>query len=188
MPLVKSPTRKAFSENVSEMMHAGHPQKQALAAAYRNARKYGAKFANGGGVNVSGVNRNPTEAQKEAGNYKKAHVNVHGLDIAIENPRGSTRRGVSDDGKPWSVKMPDHYGYIKRSEGADGDHVDCYVGDNLSSNRVFIVNQQDADTKKFDEHKVMLGYPSKDSALSAYKRAFSDGRGHERIGSVKEMS
>lgn len=58
------------------------------------------------------VDRYPTDAEKEAGNYEKGHVIIQGLDISIENPKGSFRSGVDKDGKPWSVKMPSHYGYI----------------------------------------------------------------------------
>jgi len=130
----------------------------------------------------------PTDAQKAAGNYRKAHVNVQGLDIAIENPAGSTRSGVDPDGKPWSVEMPDHYGYVKRTEGADGDAVDVYIGPEPQAATVFVIDQQDADTKGFDEHKAMLGYPSEAEALAAYDAAFSDGRGPERRAAVTPMS
>jgi hypothetical protein len=127
------------------------------------------------------VNTNPTEAQKEAGNYKKGHTTFHGLDITIENPKGSSRNGVDGGGKRWSVTMPAHYGYIKRTEGADGDHVDVYLGPSSKSNKVFVVDQQDHRTKAFDEHKVMLGYDREQDALAAYKRAFYDVLGVDRI-------
>ena len=42
MPLVKgkkAKTRKGFSENVEREMHAGKPQKQAVAIAYSEARE-----------------------------------------------------------------------------------------------------------------------------------------------------
>lgn len=149
-------------------------------------------FSTGGRVSIDeaakSVSATPTLGQKEAGNYKKAHVRLHGMDIAIENPRGSERFGVDKGGKRWSVTMPDHYGYIKRTEGKDGDHVDCYIGPNESSTKVFIVDQKDAHSGRFDEHKVMLGYPNRDTALSAYKRAFSDGKGADRIGDVTAMN
>jgi len=134
------------------------------------------------------VNPTPTEAQKEAGNYKKRHMRMHGLDIAIENERGSTRSGVGRDGKRWSVTMPAAYGYIKRTEGADGDHVDCYVGPHQGSQRVFVIDQRDADTKRFDEHKCFIGFGSEEQVRATYKRAFSDGRAHERIGHIREFS
>lgn len=129
----------------------------------------------------------PTEAQKEAGNYKKHKLSYRGMTITIENPKGSKRSGKGGDGKVWSVTMPNHYGYVNGSEGHDGDHVDVYLGDTPSSETVYIVNQVDAETGKFDEHKCMLGYSSRSSAESAYKRAFSDGKGKDRMGSVVEM-
>jgi len=134
------------------------------------------------------VETNPTDAQKEAGNYRKGHTTFQGLGITIENPKGSKRSGVDGGGKRWSVTMPAHYGYIKRTEGADGDHVDVYLGPSKDSKRVFVVDQQDHRTKAFDEHKVMLGYEREADALAAYKRAFSDGNGGARIKHVTEMS
>ena len=130
----------------------------------------------------------PTEGQKEAGNYRKGKFTLHGMEIAVENPKGSERSGVDRDGKPWSVTMPATYGYIRRTEGADGDQVDVYVGPEPESEEVFVVDQVDADTRAFDEHKVMMGYPSEDAALADYDAAFNDGRGPERRGAVTPMS
>jgi len=39
MPLQKSSSKEAFSKNVAEMMHAGHPQDQSVAAAYSVKRE-----------------------------------------------------------------------------------------------------------------------------------------------------
>lgn len=180
MPLTKSSTDAAFSKNVAAERRAGKPRDQALAIAFRIKRE--AKRATGGRVSE------PSDAQKEAGNYKKDHGRIHGLDIAIENRKGATRSGTDKGGKSWSVTMPAHYGYIKRTEGADGDHVDCYLGPHSESSKVFIINQQHVDTGKFDEHKCMLGFNSAEEARATYRKGFSDGRGHERIGSMKEMS
>jgi Inorganic Pyrophosphatase len=69
-------------------------------------------------------------------------------------------------------------------KGADGDHLDVYLGPHLASKKVFIVNQVNADTKEWDEHKIMLGFGSLHQALSTYKKAFSDGKGADRIGSI----
>lgn len=129
----------------------------------------------------------PTEAQKEAGNYAKGHVRLRGMDISIENPAGSERTGVDRDGNPWSVTMPAHYGYVRGTEGADGDHVDVYIGPKPLSPTAYVVDQVDADTGDFDEHKAMLGFPDEASALQAYDAAFSDGRGPERRGAVTAM-
>lgn len=130
----------------------------------------------------------PTQAQKEAGNYKVGRVRVGGMDISIENPKGSERKGVDSDGEPWSVTMPAHYGYVRRTEGADGDHVDVYIGDNPESDKVFVVDQVDAKTGKFDEHKAILGANSLEEATRLYDAGFSDGKGPQRRGAVTEMS
>src|SRR6266853_361429 len=129
----------------------------------------------------------PTDGQKKAGNYKKRHITVHGLDISIENERGSTRSGTGKDGKKWSVKMPASYGYFRRSEGADGDHVDCYIGPHIKSPNVWVVDQVDADSKRWDEHKCFLGFASEAQVRRVYTAAFSDGKGHHRIGSIRKM-
>ena len=126
----------------------------------------------------------PSSAQKEAGNYRKGHIKLQGLNIAIENPRGSERKGVDANGKEWSHSMSDHYGYIKRTTGADGDQVDVYVGPEPFSQRVFVVDQKDQGSGKFDEHKVMLGYTSQAAAIKAYKSNFDKGWS---VGDVTEM-
>lgn len=130
---------------------------------------------------------NPTQAQIEAGNYGKGHVVIQGLKISIENPRGSTRSGVSD-GKPWSVKMPAHYGYINRTNGADGEHVDVYLGPNPDSTTVWVLNQVDATSGAWDEHKVFIGYDRLADAQYDYVNAFSDGKGALRMGSIVALS
>lgn len=143
--------------------------------------------ANGGRVDHRNIDPEPTQAQKEAGNYAKDHVRIHGLDITIENAKGGVRRGVDRGGKPWEVVMPAAYGYIKGTVGKDKDHVDVYLGDHLKSPHVFVVDQVDADSRKFDEHKVFIGFGSLRQAEKTYHKAFSDGRGHERIGHIAEM-
>jgi hypothetical protein len=127
----------------------------------------------------------PTQAQIEAGNYKKGHIKVHGLDIAVENPRGSERRGTDPDGKEWSHEMSDHYGYIKRTTGADNEQIDTYVGRNPESDQVFIVNQIDQKTDGFDEHKVMMGFKSQEEAIQAYSSNFDKGW---KVGPVRAMN
>src|SRR5690606_38129319 len=114
----------------------------------------------------------PTQAQIEAGNYKKGHIKVHGLDIAVENPRGSERRGTDPDGNEWAHTMSDHYGYIKKTTGADNEHIDTYIGRSPESDQVFIVDQIDQKTGGFDEHKVMMGFNSQEEAIQAYSSNF----------------
>ena len=139
--------------------------------------------AAGGRVLASNI-ASPTVAQAKAGNYSKDHVNIFGLNLTIENAKGSIRRGVGPDGKPWECKLSANYGYIKGSEGADGDHLDIYLGPYTKSKKVYVINQIDKDTKKFDETKSILGAASLQQALNIYCDAFSDGKGHERIGSI----
>jgi hypothetical protein len=127
----------------------------------------------------------PTQAQIEAGNYKKGHIKVHGLDIAVENPRGSERRGTDPGGKEWAHEMSDHYGYIKKTTGADNEHIDTYVGRNPESDQVFIVDQIDQKTGGFDEHKVMMGFNSQEEAVQAYSSNFDDGW---KVGPVRAMN
>ena len=114
------------------------------------------------------VNTNPTEAQKEAGNYKKGHVRIDGMDITIENPKGSTRSGVDANGKQWSVTMNNTYGYIRGTRGVDGDHIDIFLSDNPESGNVYVVDQIRQDTGEFDESKVLYGFNSMEEARQAY--------------------
>lgn len=132
------------------------------------------------------VERNPTEAQKVAGNYKKGHRRVEGLDFTIENPKGAIRRGRGEDGQPWEVRMPADYGYIRGTEGADGDHIDAY--DLRHGDRHFVVDQLDHRTGEFDEHKVMLRAKDEHDAVDTYKRAFSDEHGADRLGNIHELT
>lgn len=114
----------------------------------------------------------PTEAQAEAGNYKKGHVSLFGMDISIENAKGSTRSGKNKQGKEWSVTMPAHYGYIKGTKGKDKDHIDVYIGPNEKSEKVFVVNQQ-KEEGGFDEHKCMICFDDRKKAIAAYDKAFT---------------
>ncbi len=134
------------------------------------------------------VNTNPTNAQKEAGNYQKAHVQWNGLDITIENPQGSIRSGKDANGKAWEVTMPATYGYIKRTEGADGEHIDVYLGKHLQNQTVYVIDQIDLKTGKFDEHKNMLGFATLREAERIYKLGFSDGKGKHRLGATTPMT
>lgn len=127
----------------------------------------------------------PTEAQQAAGNYKKGHYTLQGLNLTIENPQGSVRSGVTKEGQKWETQLANHYGYIKRTEGADGDQVDTFVGPNPESQNVFIVNQIDPTTGAFDEHKVMLGFDSAKEAEDAYHANYQ--QGWEGMGTIEEM-
>ena len=127
----------------------------------------------------------PTEAQKEAGNYKKGHLKLQGLDIALENPKGSTRSGTDQGGKAWQSTMAHDYGYIKHTLGADGDHVDVFIGDKPESETVYVVDQVDPKTGKFDEHKVMMGFADEQAARAGYLGNYEEG--WQGLGAVKAM-
>ena len=128
------------------------------------------------------VNTEPTEAQKEAGNYKKGHVQVGTFDITIEQPEGSIRRGTDADGKKWEIKMHNTYGYFRGTEGVDGDHIDVFLSNDIdgwNGRKVFVVDQYNPDGT-FDEHKVMLGFndmgEAKSDYLANYEKGWENGR------------
>ncbi|MBF1512283.1 MAG: hypothetical protein HXN90_00260 [Prevotella pallens] len=131
------------------------------------------------------VDTNPTDAQKEAGNYKKGHVKVDGLNITIEQPKGSIRRGTDANGKQWESEMHNTYGYIRGTESVDGDHIDIFLSDNPTEGNVFVVDQVNQRTGDFDEHKVMYGFNSMEEAVQAYRDQYEDGW---KVGTVTEVS
>ena len=122
----------------------------------------------------------PTEGQKEAGNYKKAHVKMFGvMDITIENPAGTDRNGFT---------QTQHYGYMRLTKAADGDHLDMFINPNIQndySRKVWVIDQMDQNTNQFDEHKVMFGYRNQLDAVKAYKNSYE--KGH-KVGPVTEMT
>lgn len=120
------------------------------------------------------VDTNPSEAQKEAGNYKKGHVKINGFDVSIEQPAGSVRSGKDASGKEWSQVMNNTYGYIRGTKGVDGDHIDVFLGPDMNSDMVYVVDQVNTDGS-FDEHKVMMGFSSLEDARSAYLSNYEEG-------------
>lgn len=135
----------------------------------------------------------PTEAQKKAGNYKKGHLSFGGYDYTVETPKGVTRSGKDEQGKPWSVTMHDTYGYILGKIGVDGDHIDMFINDaaDLDSfdGNVCVVDQVNPETGEFDEHKVMYGYPDEAAAITAYAKNYSPGwKGLGKVTSVPKAT
>lgn len=127
-------------------------------------------LANAVAVAEKETDTTPTEKQKEAGNYKKGHVQVGTFNITIENPKGSVRSGIDTEGNKWETIMQNTYGYIRGTEGMDGDHIDVFLSDDIdgwNGRRVFVVDQYNEDGS-FDEHKVMLGFNETDDAEAAY--------------------
>lgn len=135
----------------------------------------------------------PTEAQKKAGNYKKGHLSFGGYDYTVETPKGVTRSGKDEQGKPWSVTMHDTYGYILGKIGVDGDHIDMFINDaadlDTFDGNVYVVDQVKPETGEFDEHKVMFGYPSEEAATEAYLANYSKGwKGLGKVTSVTKAT
>lgn len=131
----------------------------------------------------------PTEAQKKAGNYKKGHLTFGGYNFTVETPKGATRSGKDELGKPWSVTMHDTYGYILGKIGVDGDHIDMFINDaadlDTFDGNVYVVDQVNPETGEFDEHKVMYGFPDEAAATKAYLSNYSKGwKGLGKVTSV----
>ena len=124
---------------------------------------------------IAETNINPTEAQKESGNYKKARVSVAGMEIAIENPKGTMRRGTAPDGTTWEVEMAAHYGYILGADAADSDNLDVFLSDDAdTATCVFVIDQIRPDGT-FDEHKCVIGPTTQDEARNLYLACYSPG-------------
>lgn len=153
--------------------------------AFQNAGKFSLRLQDA----INETDTEPTEAQKKSGNYKKGHVKFGGYDYTIENPKGSYRSGVDENGKEWKQKMNDTYGYIRGKFGKDGDHLDMFINDNADLDNwngdVFVVDQVNPDGK-FDEHKVMYGYDSLEEAKKAYLSNYE--RGWTGLGNITPVS
>lgn len=151
----------------------------------QNGEKFSLRLQNA----ISETDTEPTEAQKKSGNYKKGHVKFGGYDYTIENPKGSYRSGVDENGKEWKQKMNDTYGYIRGKFGKDGDHLDMFINDKADldswNGDVFVVDQVNPDGK-FDEHKVMYGYDSLEEAKKAYLSNYE--KGWTGLGNITPVS
>lgn len=132
------------------------------------------------------VDADPSEAQKKAGNYKMGHLHLDGYNITIENPKGSVRRGTDSKGNEWENTLNNDYGYIRGTEGVDGDHIDVYLSDNPAEGNVYVIDQVNPETREFDEHKVMYGFNSIDEAREAYLANFSEG--WNGLGTITEVT
>lgn len=120
------------------------------------------------------VDLEASDKQKEAGNYQKGHIQVQGFNVSIENPKGSVRSGIDENGKPWEITMNNTYGYILGTTGKDADHIDVFLGENPLSDKIFVVDQINKDGS-FDEHKIMLAFDDMESAKAAYLSNYEEG-------------
>lgn len=158
-----------------------------------NLQEKGTKFSEKLQNAIAETETEPTEAQKKAGNYKKGHLSFGGYDFTVETPKGVTRSGKDEQGKPWSVTMHDTYGYILGKIGVDGDHIDMFINDaadlDTFDGNVYVVDQVNPETGEFDEHKVMYGYPSEEAATEAYLANYSKGwKGLGKVTSVPKAT
>ena len=149
----------------------GGTGEQSVQAAPKNTVDNPSSIVHGKDINLA-----PTEAQKEAENYKTAKASIDGLSLSIENPAGSVRSGKDASGKEWSQEMKADYGRILGSKGYDKDHVDIMVkpGYQGGADNVYVVNQHKADGS-FDEHKVVAGVNSEQEALALYNSSYEAG-------------
>lgn len=107
--------------------------------------------------------------------YKlSGYTTFQGLPISIENQKGSTRSGVTPDGVKWSVVMPFPYGYVKGTQGADGQGVDVFIGPLKDAKFAYVIHQTKFDKSGYDEDKAMLGFPSAERAEKAYRSAYNN--------------
>lgn len=134
----------------------------------------------------SKVNTNPSDAQKEAGNYRMGHVKIDGMDVTIENPKGSIRKGRDADGKEWQSEMHNDYGYIRGTKAVDNDHIDIFLSDDPEHGNVYVIDQVDTKTGKFDESKVMYGFSSEQEARDAYLSNYE--KGWKGLGKITEVT
>lgn len=158
-----------------------------------NLQEKGTKFSEKLQNAIAETETEPTEAQKKAGNYKKGHLSFGGYDFTVETPKGVTRSGKDEQGKPWSVTMHDTYGYILGKIGVDGDHIDMFINDaadlDTFDGNVYVVDQVNPETGEFDEHKVMYGYPDEAAATKAYLSNYSKGwKGLGKVTSVPKAT
>lgn len=134
----------------------------------------------------SKVNTNPSDAQKEAGNYRMGHVKIDGMDVTIENPKGSIRKGIDADGKEWQSEMHNTYGYIRGTKAVDNDHIDVFLSDDPEHGYVYVIDQVDPKTGKFDESKVMYGFSSEQEARDAYLSNYE--KGWKGLGKITQVT
>jgi len=85
---------------------------------------------------------------------------VMNLPVVIEHVKGEVRYGIS---------LPADYGYLRNNQGADGAGIDCFVGPDAATGRIFIIDVYEKESGKFDEHKIMLGYKDREAALAAFR-------------------
>lgn len=112
---------------------------------------------------------------------KDRAFDLGGLPIQIETPKGTSRPGHN-------CIVAAHYGYVRGTRGADGDALDCYVGPDLGSTRVWVIDQVNPRSGKFDEHKVMFGFRTVGEATDAFVSSYHADEGEAHLGKITPMS
>ena len=191
---IKNYTLNNKVANVEQQMREVERQEEEMMQGGQSAKNIAnAPFADRLKNAIAETETEPTEAQKKAGNYKKGHLTFGGYDFTVETPKGVTRSGKDEQGKPWSVTMHDTYGYILGKIGVDGDHIDMFINDaadlDTFDGNVCVVDQVNPETGEFDEHKVMYGYPDEAAATKAYLSNYSKGwKGLGKVTSVPKAT
>jgi hypothetical protein len=165
--------KRAVADQVKEKLGVGGDgggmDPQIAGASPSSADQYQRRSSRLLDIAASETHTSPTPAQKEAGNYSKGIFPWRGLEIAIENPKGSERKGCSPSGGEWHQTMACHYGYFRRTEGADGDQLDVFIGTHPDSDFVLVIKQIHQDgSKEFDEFKVVIGCLNRKQAKKLY--------------------
>ena len=114
--------------------------------------------------------KNVTKSLTYSGHKLQGRTRLYGMDISIENKKGSYRSGTDKDGHKWRTYMNYDYGYIRGTVGTDSDHLDCYIGNDKNAQKVYIIHQNDPVTHKYDEDKCMLCFSSAADAKAAYMK------------------
>jgi N12 class adenine-specific DNA methylase len=131
------------------------------------------------------VHPNPSDAQKEAGNYPKGHVNFYGLTFGIETAKGGIRKGTDPNGKDWEIKMKNDYGHILGTIAPDGEPVDVIIGEIKSGQKIYIIDQIKPATGEYDEPKVLAGFDSEWDARAGYLQNYEPG--WKGLGEITEV-
>ncbi len=191
---IKNFTLKNKVANVEQLMRDVERQEEEMKQGGESTENIeNAPFADRLQNAIAETETEPTEAQKKAGNYKKGHLTFGGYNFTVETPKGVTRSGKDEQGKPWSVTMHDTYGYILGKIGVDGDHIDMFINDaadlDTFDGNVCVIDQVNTETGEFDEHKVMYGYPDEAAAITAYSKNYSPGlKGLGKVTSVPKAT
>ncbi len=130
---------------------------------------------------IANTDLNPTKNQIDAGNQKKGKFSWNGLRIAIENPKGTFR-------KKRTVPVAAHYGYFLGNEAVDGDNLDCFIGPNLDSDKVFVIDQNKVDSDEHDEKKCLIGFDSEEHAKQAYFDSYEPGFAEKIFDKMEEFT